>query len=82
MTINCVAVFFHELIPFGGFKIFPDHFGNKFLKGDFWCPSEFLSGFGGVAQKCFNFGGAEVTGIDADDGFFTTSPCTPSMRGT
>jgi hypothetical protein len=46
-----------------------DHFGAHFLGGDFGHPAEFLFGFGGVAQQGFDFGGAEVAGVDADDGF-------------
>jgi hypothetical protein len=50
MAINLIAMLFDQFVPFGGFEVFPDHFGNKFLKGDSRRQAEFLPGLGGVSQ--------------------------------
>ncbi len=49
-------------------QIVRNHLNAHFLCGDFWHPAEFLFCFAGVSQQGFDFGGAEVAGIDADDG--------------
>lgn len=53
---------------FGLSQVSSNHFGAHFLGCNFGHPSEFLFGFGGVAEQGFDFGGAEVAGVDADDG--------------
>lgn len=45
------------------------HLFAHFLRGDFGYPPEFGLGLGRVAEQSFNFGGAEVAGVNFDDGF-------------
>ena len=43
------------------------HFFAHFLCGDFGHPSEFSLGLGRVAEKGFDFGRAEVAGVNAEE---------------
>ena len=52
---------------FGLDQIVGHHLGAHFLRVDLWHPAEFLFGFGGVTQQGFDFCGAEVAGVDADN---------------
>ena len=54
-------------MAFGFLEVGGDHFGAHFFDGDFRDPAELFFGFGRVAEQGFDFGGAEVAGIDLDD---------------
>ena len=75
-----VAMTFDELVPFGGFEVFADHFGDEFVEGGFGGPAEFFLGFGGVTEEGFDFGGAEIPIVDSDDHFLSLTP-SPSPQG-
>ena len=52
----------------GFVQVSRDHFAAHFLDRDFRCPAEFLFGLPRVAEQGFDFGGAEVAGVDGDYG--------------
>ena len=59
------------------------HLGHHLVECDLGHPAQFLFGFGRVAEQGFDFGGAEVAGVDADDGDFsavTASVARQSMQ--
>jgi hypothetical protein len=66
--VDCVTICLQKYMLFGPGQVLGDHFFAHLLDINFRHPSQFLFSFGGVAQQCFDFGGAEVTGVDADDG--------------
>jgi len=69
--IDVVAVVLEQGMFFGFSQVVGDHLGTHFLRGDLRHPAKFLFGFGGVAEQGFDFGGAEVAGVDADYGRLT-----------
>jgi len=50
------------------------HFLHHVVQRDFWHPAKFFFGFGGVAEQGFDFCGAEVAGVDFDDGAGALTP--------
>ena len=62
-----VAVGLEQRVAAGDVEIVCDHLGAHFLDGDFGDPAEFFLRLGGIAEEGFHFGGAVVSGIDADD---------------
>ena len=58
LVIGVVAMPFDQLIAFCAHEVF----AHQFLEGDFGSPTQFLLGFGGVAQQGFDLSGAEVAG--------------------
>ena len=65
-----------------------DHFTNHLIKRNFSLPSQFFLRFWWISQKCFHFGGSEISGIDGNDNltgflvdaFFINSPTFPAKR--
>ena len=46
------------------------HLPHHFIDRNFWRPAEFFFVFAWVAEQCLDHGGAQVAGVDADDGGF------------
>lgn len=57
----------HQLIALGGLQVLAHHLGHQFVERDLRRPAELVLGFAGVAEQGFDFGGAEVAGVDGDD---------------
>ena len=62
-----VAMVLDEFVALGGLEVFADHFGDKFFERRCWRPAKLFFGFSGVTEQGFDFGGAEIAGIDGDD---------------
>lgn len=56
-------------VALGGFRVFAHHFSHQFFERDFGGPAECFPCFASIAQQGFDFGEAEVSGIDGDDDF-------------
>ena len=48
-------------------QVMGHHFSNHFVDGDHWLPSKLFFCSARIPKKCFDFGRAEVPGIDLDD---------------
>ena len=67
---NVVALLLEQGTLFGFSQVRCNHLLHQFIERSFWHPAQFFLGFGGVAEQGFDFGGAEVAGVCADDGDF------------
>jgi hypothetical protein len=75
-----VAVLLHQFVALGGLQVLAHHFGDQFVERDLGRPAEFFFGLAGVAQQGFDFGGAEVAGVDCDDALACRSGVRVSLK--